>query len=187
MATRRMSRSAAHGFTLIELMMVVAIIGLLASIAIPGFDQIMFKVRQSERKLTFSSIERNFIQRYGSEGKAPWNSAPGVCTNGWPGNPSVWTTIGPNRFSYNKAWVSANRNFGGAAWATIDWLPDGPVRYKYSIFGSGCGSYWTEHLMDTDGDGVDDRWLQRTWTLSGKDWMMTNDDCTFFSWVCSAF
>jgi type IV pilus assembly protein PilA len=45
-----------RGFTLVELMVVVAIIGILASIAIPNFTKQQAKARQSEAKIALASI-----------------------------------------------------------------------------------------------------------------------------------
>jgi type IV pilus assembly protein PilA len=44
------------GFSLIELMIVVAIIGILATIAIPNFQRFQLKARQSEAKTSLSAI-----------------------------------------------------------------------------------------------------------------------------------
>ncbi|RYZ85506.1 MAG: prepilin-type N-terminal cleavage/methylation domain-containing protein, partial [Proteobacteria bacterium] len=52
------------GFSLIELMIVVAIIGILASIAVPNFKKFQVKARQSEAKAQLTSLytaEKAFI------------------------------------------------------------------------------------------------------------------------------
>jgi type IV pilus assembly protein PilA len=58
-----------EGFTLIELMVVVAIIGLLASVALPNFRRYQAKSRTSEAKLQLAaaySAEEAFQQEFGN-------------------------------------------------------------------------------------------------------------------------
>src|SRR5256885_12636669 len=60
-----------HGFTLIELMIVVAIIGILAAIAIPNFLKFQCKSKQSEAKTNLSGIftaEKAFFGEYNTYG-----------------------------------------------------------------------------------------------------------------------
>jgi type IV pilus assembly protein PilA len=94
-----------EGFTLIELMIVVAIIGILAAIAIPNFLQYQMKSRQSEAKTNLQAIRTSQIAFQGERGcfigltaygvvapaggtktvPFPWAQGPGV-TAGLP----VW-------------------------------------------------------------------------------------------------
>lgn len=56
-----------HGFTLVELMVVVAIIGLLSAVAIPNFQKYQARSKQTEAKLQLASIytsEASFFADY---------------------------------------------------------------------------------------------------------------------------
>ena len=64
-----MKRSLAKGFTLIELMIVVAIIGILASIAVPNFMKFQARARQSEAKANLKGIftsTKSYFAEYGT-------------------------------------------------------------------------------------------------------------------------
>ena len=69
-----MFRRNSHGFTLIELMIVVAIIGILAAIAIPNFIRFQARARQSEAnsnlKTLFTGL-RTFSKKPHSEIRVP--------------------------------------------------------------------------------------------------------------------
>lgn len=61
------SRNSQRGFSLVELMVVVAIIGILAAIAVPSVNKYMAKARQSEAKTNLSSLytsEKAFYAEY---------------------------------------------------------------------------------------------------------------------------
>lgn len=63
-----MRRHNRDGFTLIELMVVVAILSILVSIAIPNFMRMQTRVKQSEAKMNLKAIftaERAFFQNNG--------------------------------------------------------------------------------------------------------------------------
>ncbi len=64
------------GFTLIELMIVVAIIGILAAVAIPKFADLIDRAREAATKGNLGAIRSGLSIYYGSEeGEAPANLA----------------------------------------------------------------------------------------------------------------
>lgn len=84
-----------EGFTLIELMIVVAIIGILAAIAIPNFLQYQMKSRQSEAKTNLMAIKTSEVSWQGERGcylaVAP---APAVAPGAGKSQPQNWNQAG---------------------------------------------------------------------------------------------
>lgn len=94
---------AKKGFTLIELMIVVAIIGILATIAIPNFLEYQAKSKQSEAKVNLGAIGTCAVAYFGE-----YNSYKPVDASGADippaddrgDNPLAWTVTGNTRYSY---------------------------------------------------------------------------------------
>ena len=83
-----------EGFTLIELMIVVAIIGILAAIAIPNFLAYQAKSKQSEAKVSLGAIFTSVVAFQAESNPTTYMPATNVTEIGWgpSGNPrySFW-------------------------------------------------------------------------------------------------
>jgi type IV pilus assembly protein PilA len=78
-----MKRAAQKGFTLIELMIVVAIIGILAAVAIPAYQDYTIRSRVSELNLSAGVCKTSVSEFYQTRGTMPADeTAAGCSTDG---------------------------------------------------------------------------------------------------------
>ena len=79
---KQMSKQVQKGFTLIELMIVVAIIGILAAIAIPAYQDYTIRAQVSEGMSLASGAKTALAEFYNQRGQFPdSNASAGLATN----------------------------------------------------------------------------------------------------------
>lgn len=154
------------GFTLIEVMMVVAIIGILASVALPSLSKMQLRSKQAERRLIIASIERATDDAWTRDGRYP--EVVGDAS----------TLLG----TYNPAFppTTMKRPFIETmdGWKSLNLKIDGGVYYSYFVAAVALGTGDRDMIVyaygDLDGDGNDACYVYHRRRWSGV--VLTADD-----------
>jgi type IV pilus assembly protein PilA len=142
------------GFTLIELMIVVAIIGILAAIAIPNFLRFQLKAKSSEGKTNLAAIrtaEESYFAEYGNYVSADPSPPTG--------------SMAP----FNQKTIYSDA-FADLGFDIIGWEPEGMVFFNYSVeINAAADEFTAGSGADIDNDGTPQVWGYRKGALDGKD------------------
>lgn len=117
-----------QGFTLVELMIVVAIVAVLAAIAIPTFQGYVQRARASEAT-TFLAEIRQRQESYRAE-FGQYAGAPDVTQSFSGFTPSAM----PKAHKGPSSWPGSTGN-----WNQLGARPDGPVWFQYATISGGPG------------------------------------------------
>lgn len=128
-----------RGFSLLELMIASAIVGILATIAIPNYMRFQLRARSSEAKTNLSAI-RTTEHSYRAEFGHYVAASPSPPTFGGT-RPQPFADMGP----------------AGAGFDTVGWKPEGLVYFQYAVVVAG-EAYTADAVGDIDGDGILQHW-----------------------------
>ncbi|MDD4273986.1 MAG: prepilin-type N-terminal cleavage/methylation domain-containing protein [Desulfobacter postgatei] len=145
----KLIRNNQKGFTLIELMIVVAIIGILAAIAIPNFLTYQLKSKTAEAKTNLGGI-RTGEEAYNAEH-------------------DTYLDASALPLAVGKAKVGWSDTAG--SFAAIGFEPAGSVYYQYGVSINSAGDAFTATAAgDVDGDSASASYtLDQTGELLGPD------------------
>ena len=122
-----------RGLTMIELMIVVAIIGILATVAIPNFARYQNRTRRSEAFTNLGSLAKTQKAYYAEYGiYVGVEMVPSKITKEDPGP------------------AKRNSDVVGPAFADVGWRPDGDVYYDYDTNTGGFCRLCLHQLLHLD-------------------------------------
>lgn len=156
-------RRGSRGFTLVEIMIVIAVIGLLSSVALPTYRTFQLRSRQAERAVITTSIYRGIEDCWMRDGRFPTDWGGGRTfmnlTNWNPSYPPGTT---------KRAWREVAA--AGDDWSRVSLKIDGAVYYSYYGYGYSLGNGVRYDLLyvvgDLDGDRTYDE-VQKEWYFQG--------------------
>jgi general secretion pathway protein G len=131
---------AAHdnrGFTLVELLMVIAIIGVLSLMVIPQYSNLQNKVKSARCKSEIRTVEKNIIAYNLEKGSFPPTGSLGLATT---------TLTDP----WGRAYQYYNIQTGGVGGPYTEWDVSTTINHDFDLYSMGVNGLGTYTLSDAD-------------------------------------
>jgi type IV pilus assembly protein PilA len=143
------------GFTLIELMIVVAIIGILAAVAIPAFMKYIRRSKTSEATMNIRKIYDSSVSYFQEEHAARTGT---VLARQFPLTQAPTPVLGSAcDAGSSRKYTPAANDWNSATWQGLNFAVDDPLYYSYSYdsIATGAASKFTARAQgDLNCDGT---------------------------------